>query len=149
MKRTLRFLGLSTLLLGVAVMAAEEGKLEGIKCPVSGQPVKAEHTVAYAKAEVYFCCPNCPKAFKENTAKFTEKANKQLVQTEQYVQKACPLAGRPVKVKAGENPEVGFCCENCLGKYNDASDEEKLKLVFAKAPFEKGFELKKKEESKE
>lgn len=126
---------------GLTANAADAPKLEGCKCPLSGKPALSEHHVAYKGANVYFCCPNCPKAF--DPAKHAVKANQQLFSTGQFDQTACPFSGQPVKVTADGKPAVGFCCENCLGKYNKADDAGKLELVFANTPFEKGFKLKK------
>ncbi|HWL10492.1 MAG TPA: hypothetical protein VNQ76_18955 [Planctomicrobium sp.] len=146
----MRYLLSVTALLGLlATVAVAENapKLDDIKCPVSGKAVVKDHSVKYLDGQVYFCCPNCPKAFSANTEKFTEKANQQLALTGQYVAKACPFTGRPIAVKAGEKEEIGFCCKNCLGKYNAASDGDKLKLVYGKGPFKKGFEKKEMESS--
>jgi len=129
-------------LLATVATAEQAPNLKDVKCPVSDKAAVAEHSVKYLEGRVYFCCPNCPKAFSANTEKFTEKANQQLVLTEQYVAKACPFTGRPIAERAGEKKEIGFCCKNCLGKYNAASDEEKLNLVYNKTAFEKGFEKK-------
>jgi len=141
MKSILSVAALFGLFAAVAV-ADSAPKLEGIKCVVSGQPASAEHSAKHLEGKVFFCCPNCPKGFAANPEKFTEKANQQLVLTQQYTAKACPLSGRPIAEKAGAKDEIGFCCKNCLGKYNAASDEDKLKMVYGKAAFEKGFEKK-------
>lgn len=146
MLRLTSTLALLTFFVGAAASAADTVKLDDVKCPVSGQAASAEHAVAYKEGKVYFCCPNCPKAFAANTEKFAAKANKQLVLTGQYVQKACPFAGRPVAEKTGSDPEIGFCCKNCLGKYNGMDDAAKLEAVFADAPFAKGFDLKGRDE---
>jgi YHS domain-containing protein len=66
----------------VTLTAAEEKKVEP-QCPVSGKAISKEFTVAYKGAKVYFCCPNCPKAFEKSPEKFVAKANHQLVQTGQ------------------------------------------------------------------
>lgn len=136
--------------LAVAVPAmaffADEPKLDDIKCPVSGAPVKADNKVEYKGASVFFCCDKCPTAFKENTEKFAEKANAQLVATGQAEQTACPLSGRPVddtKAATVSGASVAFCCGNCLGKIEGSEDAEKLTLCFSPAAFEKGFEVKK------
>ncbi|WP_437200955.1 hypothetical protein [Planctomicrobium sp. SH664] len=142
MPRFFSLAGLLGLMAAVSV-AADAAKLDDIKCPVSGKPVVSEHSAKYLDGKVYFCCPNCPKGFAANTEKFTEKANEQLVLTGQYVAKACPFSGKPIAETAGEKKEIGFCCKNCLSKYEKASKEERLKLVYGKAPFEKGFEKKK------
>jgi YHS domain-containing protein len=42
-------------------------------CPVSGKAIKAEHVVKHKGENVYFCCPNCPKAFSANPEKFVGK----------------------------------------------------------------------------
>lgn len=129
-----------------ALASAAEPKLEGVTCPVSGKPVVAEHSVDHNGGKVYFCCPNCPKAFAANPEKFAAKANHQLVATGQAEQKSCPLTGRPLndaqKVTVG-GVEVTFCCPNCKGKTASAPADKQIEMVFADAPFKKGFEVKK------
>ena len=71
-------------------LRAEE-KAKELKCPVSGQPAKAEHKVAFNGGDVTFCCPNCPKAFEKDSEKFAAKANLQLLQSEQIKQVKCPI----------------------------------------------------------
>ncbi|QDV33323.1 YHS domain-containing protein [Tautonia plasticadhaerens] len=144
-----------SLLVALAVVApalgfiqADEKDLEGVKCPVSGAPVKAAQKVDYKGGEVYFCCAKCPTAFTEDTEKFLEKANAQLTATKQAEQVCCPLSGRPVdETKAAKvaGAEVAFCCGNCLAKVEGAEDAEKLTLIFAAKPFEKAFKVKEKE----
>ena len=125
-----------------------ESKLKPV-CPLSGKAISKDHTVAYKDAEVYFCCPNCPGAFKANTAKFAPKANHQLVVTEQAKQVKCPISGQPVdqeKTTKVAKLDVAFCCGNCLAKANKVDGDDRVKLVFADAAFKKGFEVKKDEE---
>ena len=126
--------------------AEDKQDLSGIKCPVSGKDINPEATVDYRGGKVYLCCEGCPKAFAANTEKFAAKANCQLVATGQFVQKACPLTGKPAKddkiVEAG-GVKVAVCCPGCLGKANKADD--KVALLFADKVFEKGFEQKKAE----
>lgn len=132
-----------------AARAADEKKEVEVKCPVSGKPISKEHAVAYKEGEVYFCCPNCPKAFEKDTAKFATKANHQLVLTEQYEQAKCPLTGNklnPEQTVEVADVEVQFCCGNCKGKVAKAEGEEQINLVFADKAFDKGFQ--KKEEKK-
>jgi len=134
-----------------AARAADEGDKEKkveVKCPVSGKPIDKEQHVAYKDAKVYFCCPNCPKAFEKDTAKFATKANLQLVQTEQAVEKKCPLTGRPLnkeQMVSIEGVDVQFCCMNCKGKVAKMDKKEQLEAVFAEKPFDKAFEVKKEE----
>ncbi|RIK73797.1 MAG: hypothetical protein DCC68_24270 [Planctomycetota bacterium] len=133
-----------------ASLNAEDKKdpLAGITCPVSGKQVKADAAVDYKGAKVYMCCPNCPKAFAKDTAKFAAKANAQLVATGQAKQVKCPISGGPTKegteVKVGAT-EVAFCCNKCQGKVAKAKGDEQLGLVFSDAAFAKGFEVKKAE----
>lgn len=129
--------------------AAPEEKKEGkarkqeITCPVMGGKINPEISVDYKDGKIYFCCADCVGEFKEHTAKYAAKANAQLVSTKQYVQKACPLTGRPVA--EGKQSEVagiavGVCCGGCQSKINGAdNDDERLRLVFSDAAFEKGF----------
>ena len=104
-------------------LRAEE-KAKELKCPVSGQPAKAEHKVAFNGGEVEFCCPNCPKAFEKDPEKFAAKANLQLFQTDQIKQVKCPLTGRPMaadKIVEVEGTKVAVCCPGCLAKAKKAT----------------------------
>jgi YHS domain-containing protein len=143
-KHTLSFAAMLVAMIAAVVYA--EVKLEGVKCPLSGQPVKADKTVDYKGAKVYFCCENCPKSF--DAEKHGTKANAQLVQTGQAKQKACPLSGGKLddstKIKVGD-AEVAFCCNMCKGKVSKASADEALELVYSAKAFDKGFEIPKPE----
>jgi len=120
-----------------------------IKCPVSGAKADMTKTAAYKNGEVYFCCKNCLAAFKKDTTKHTVKANAQLVQTEQYEQKKCPMSGGPLKTESKiAGVMVKFCCKNCKKAADDAKGDDQLALVFSDKAFKKGF-AKKKEEDKE
>lgn len=127
------------MLLGTGSLRAAD--LSKAQCPVSGRAVKEGSSVDYKGKKVYFCCNNCPKAFKKDTEKFASKANQQLFSTGQATQVACPLSGKSkldakMVVKVGGVP-VTFCCGKCCGKVGKASPEEQLALVFAN--FSKGF----------
>ncbi len=132
-------------IVGGAVVGDESGEseLSKVMCPVSNKPVKESATADYRDATVYFCCPNCPKAFTKKPSKYAAKANLQLVQTKQFHQVACPISGQPVDSditsKVGQL-DVGMCCENCQGKVDKAEEDDKLALVFSDKAFEKGFE---------
>src|SRR5688500_17676620 len=139
------------MLLGLAVAAvavfatayaADEIKVEGIKCVVAKRDAKAENSVDYKGGKVFFCCMNCPKTFKADTAKFAAKANHQLVATKQAKQVACPFTGEAVdaatKIKV-EGAEVAFCCDMCKGKAEAA--EDKVTLIFAEKGFDKAFKV--------
>jgi len=123
--------------------AADEIKVEGIKCVVAGnKDAKAANSVDYKGGKVFFCCQNCPKAFKADTAKFAAKANHQLVATKQAKQVACPFTGEAVdaatKIKV-DGAEVGFCCDMCKGKAEASKD--KVNLIFSDKAFDKGFKV--------
>lgn len=111
-------------------------------CPVSGGPAKESNFVMYKTKKLYFCCPGCPKKFEADPAKFMAQVNSQLFATRQAVQVGCPVSGKPVNPDAtvafGEE-NVGFCCNGCKGKYEKASDEEKLAMLFGASS--KGFTL--------
>jgi YHS domain-containing protein len=142
----------SVLLLSFTVVLAEEVKLEGVKCLMNPKAAaKADKSVDYKGAKVYFCCDNCPKAFAKDTAKHAAKANMQLVMTKQATQEKCPISGMATKADKTakvNDVEVAFCCENCQGKVAKASAEEAVELVFSDKAFEKGFKVVKAEEKK-
>ena len=128
--------------------------LAGIKCVINGdKPASADSSVDYLDAKVYFCCDDCAAAFKADMDKTDSpvliKANHQLLLTGQYVQKACPLTGKPVAADKSVDVggvQVGLCCGGCVAKVTGAADlAAKANLCFVKASFEKGFELKKAE----
>ena len=132
----------AVLFAGVSV--AEEISLEGIKCPVSGKPAVEAGVADYNGGKVYFCCPNCPKAFAANTAKFAAKANLQLVQTGQAKQFQCPLKGKPAKDTHSvsvEGVEIGLCCPGCKKKASSLEGDDLVNLLFSDAAFKKGFKV--------
>ncbi|MEE2686434.1 MAG: hypothetical protein VYB09_08990 [Planctomycetota bacterium] len=142
MKRFIALIATVAFLSTASLYGAKEVKLDGIKCPVSGKAVKADHAVAYKGAKAYFCCPNCPKAFAGATAKFAAKANQQLFATGQAKAVACVFTKKPLNAaqKVSINgKDTTFCCGGCKGKV--AKAEDKITLVFADAAFAKGFKV--------
>jgi YHS domain-containing protein len=140
-------LGLAMLIAAKGFSAAEketEKKEFKATCPVSGKPATEDHVVTLKNGDkVYFCCDNCPKEFKADRKKYTIKVNRQLLETGQIVQVACPVTGKPINkddtVETG-NAKVSFCCEKCLAKYNEAADDDaKLKMLFSGAAMKRGF----------
>src|SRR6478735_7265922 len=65
----------------------------------------------------------------------------------------CPVSGKAAGedhvVELKNETKVCFCCDKCKGKYESASDEEKLKLLFSNAAMKKGFKSTKEKEKKE
>lgn len=132
-----------------SVYAAEEVKLDGVKCIVNAKAdAKADKSVDYKDGKVYFCCGNCPKAFEKDKAKFATKANAQLAATGQAKQAKCPISGQDVnkeKELTVGGAKVQFCCDNCKGKVEKASGDEQLELVFSDKAWDKaGFKVEKK-----
>jgi YHS domain-containing protein len=142
----------SAVLVGYAVSGADEkeGEKKEFKavCPVSGEAAKEDCFVEYKGGKVYFCCGDCPKAFKEKADKYATKANLQLYQTGQAKLVKCPIAGRALNtataIEVG-GTKVCFCCNNCKGKATAAKGAEQIELIFNDKAFAKGFEVAKKE----
>ena len=130
-------------LAAVTVYAADEIKLEGVKCVVAPRDAKAANAVDYKGGKVFFCCMNCPKAFKADTAKFAAKANHQLVATGQAKQSKCPLTGEDVDTATKitvNGAAICFCCDMCKGKAEKST--EQIELLFNDKAFEKaGFKV--------
>jgi YHS domain-containing protein len=109
-------------------------------CPVAGKACNPEKSADFAGGTVWFCCGTCAKAFAGDPTKFAAKAHQQMVSTGQLVQKGCPFSGGPVKAGtqlAIGDAEVGFCCNNCKGKVEKASPDERVTMVFGNV--DKGF----------
>lgn len=115
-------------------------------CPVSGSEAKKENASKYREGEAYFCCEKCKAAFDAEPAKYSSKANLQLVQTRQFRQTKCPVSGsklnkeQTIKVSG---VKVGFCCEKCKSSLETASKDDQLSKVFGDAVFTKSFAVKK------
>jgi YHS domain-containing protein len=126
--------------------AAKSDKKFEATCPVSGKPAAEDHVFERRNGslteKIYFCCDDCLKNYKEDRKKYATAVNRQLLETGQMVEVACPLTGKPLnkeaKAKTGAT-EVAFCCEKCLAKFNEASDEEKLKMAFGAKGMKAGF----------
>ncbi len=128
-------------ILGASLFAAEEIKLEGIKCIMNPKgAAMLEKSVDFKDGKVFFCCGNCPKAFtakvEAEDALVIAKANKQLVQTEQAVQAKCPFTGGPLKTELDvDGATVQFCCNNCLAKAKKLEGDEQLTKLFGDEAF--------------
>ncbi|MCA9123065.1 MAG: hypothetical protein H6822_01585 [Planctomycetaceae bacterium] len=140
--------------LAVTLYAADEIKLDGVKCIMNPKaPAKAEKSVDYKGGKVFFCCDNCPKGFAKKIEAgdklVAAKGNAQLVQTKQVKQTKCPFSGGPCKggtdvTVAGA--KVYFCCNNCQAKAEKMSGDDQLLAVLGDDAFEKaGFKIKDKE----
>lgn len=149
-----RFAVCASVVLGLALAtayAAEEVKLDGIKCVVADKKdAKADKSVDYKDGKVYFCCGGCPKAFKEDTKKFATKANHQLVATGQAKQGKCPFSGGDLNKDTEltlNGAKVQFCCNNCKGKVEKAEEAKRVEMVFNDDAWKKGeFKVEKKKD---
>lgn len=129
--------------------AAEEVKLDGIKCIVAAdKPAKADKSVDYKDGKVYFCCGGCPMKFAadmKDAKKFASKANAQLVATGQAKQAKCPFSGQDLNKDTEltvAGAKVQFCCNMCKGKVEKAKPEDQLEMVFSDKAYEKaGFKV--------
>jgi YHS domain-containing protein len=144
MKSRMFFAAVAVLALvaGNALRAADEKATKELKCPVSGKAVNPEAVVEFNGGKVAFCCNNCPKEFQKNTAKYTAKANHQLVQSGQLKQVACPITGKDVNPEANTEVagvKVGYCCMNCKGKVAKATEAEQLELAFGADAAKKAY----------
>lgn len=131
---------------------SEKGEAEfKAKCPVSGSDAKKEMASKYRDKDAYFCCEKCKAAFDAEPAKYSTKANFQLVQTKQFRQTNCPVSGgkaskeQTIKV---DGVKVGFCCEKCKGSLETASKDDQLTKIFGDAVFTKAFAVKKADSEK-
>lgn len=132
------------MLAGAAVVAEENAAidLKDVKCVVAPRDAKADKSAEYKEGQVFFCCDGCKGKFAKDSKKFATGANRQLVATKQYEQKACPLSGgdiNPEKTAEVAGVEVAFCCGDCQGKVAAAEGEEQVVLVFSEKAFEKAF----------
>jgi hypothetical protein len=145
MKSRFAVAGLAVLALVVANSLRAADEKPALKCPVSGQPTKADKTVDFNGGKVEFCCEKCPVAFKADTAKFAGKANLQLIQSGQLKQVKCPLTGRPMAADKSVDiagVKVAVCCGNCLAKATKVSGDEQINLLLSDTS--KGYEAVKK-----
>lgn len=123
--------------------AAAAVDLSRVKCVVDpGRKAVEKFAVDYRSGKVFFCCRGCQKSFQADPGKFSDSANFQLVASQQYVQKSCPLTGGDVDAAtsieiAGQS--VAMCCPQCKGDLAAATDSEKLEKLFNDEVFEKSF----------
>lgn len=136
-----------------ACLYAAEVQLKDIKCVMNPKgAATAENAVEYKGGKVFFCCENCPEAFKtkvKDTPLVAAKANAQLVATKQARQAACPFSGEATKdgteVKVNM-ASIQFCCENCQGKAKKLEGDEQILALFSDEAFKKaGFKVEKAE----
>jgi ribosomal protein L24E len=138
--------------LAVSSYAADEIKLDGVKCIMnSKKAANADKSTSYKDGKVFFCCGSCcanfVKKVKAGDKLVAAKGNAQLVATKQAKQTKCPFSGKPCKpgndVKVA-GATVHLCCKNCQAKANKMSDDDRLLAVLSDEAFKKAnFTVKK------
>lgn len=119
---------------------AEKVDISKVKCLISGAAAKEDKAADWKDGKVYFCCGNCLKKFNDDSKSFAAKANHQLIASGQVTQGACPFSGGALNKDASvefKGAKVGFCCNNCKGKAEKFTDDEKLDKLFGDAAYEK------------
>jgi YHS domain-containing protein len=145
MKYLLTFVAVAAVGL-VSVNSNQAGDKKGFsaKCPVSGKAAQEKSFVEFNGGKVYFCCDDCPKEFTANKAKYTVKANGQLVATKQAKQTVCPFTGMALNADTAtkiDDVTVCVCCEMCKAKVDNAPKAQLPGLFFSEKPFKKAFEV--------
>ena len=128
---------------GAFAFAEDKAAAPNLTCPVSGKAACSDASADFNGGKVKFCCEKCQKAFKDDSAKFTAKANHQLVQSGQLKQTACPMTGKPCDAAKSvdvNGVKVAFCCNGCKGKAEKASGDDLVNLIFKDTS--KGFAAK-------
>lgn len=134
---------------GFQPFKADDIDLSKARCPLMDDEVSAEYVADYNGGKVFFCCKRCVATFNADPKKYAAAANAQMVATGQFKQIACPFSGGALAadtaVKVG-GEEVSFCCKNCKAKVEGAADDaDRMKMVYGKEGFAKGFTMAKQE----
>ena len=119
---------------------AEKVDVSKVKCLISGAAAKEDKTADWKGGKVYFCCGNCQKKFTDDSKSFAAKANHQLIASGQVTQGACPFSGGELNKDASvefKGAKISFCCNNCKGKAEKMSDDDKVAKLFGDEAFEK------------
>ena len=119
---------------------AEKIDFAKVKCMVSGAAAKEAKTSEWKECNVYFCCDNCKGKFDADKKAMAAKANHQLIATGQVTQKACPFSGGELNKDATvefKGAKVSFCCNNCKGKAEKMSDDDKVANLFGEEAYGK------------
>jgi YHS domain-containing protein len=119
---------------------AEKIDIAKVKCLISGAAAKEDKAADWKDGKVYFCCGNCQKKFNDDSKAFAAKANHQLIATEQVTQGACPFSGGDLNKDTAiefKGAKISFCCNNCKGKAEKMSDDDKVEKLFGEAAYEK------------
>src|SRR5204863_1481232 len=89
----------------------------------------------YEEQKIGFCCDDCKGKFESDPKKYIGKVKefkKKKASVEEIsfdgdpINKVCPLSGKdvnPTKTVEYEGQKIGFCCDDCKGKFE--SDPKK------------------------
>lgn len=120
---------------------AGDGPINGM-CPIGKEPIVASAgTVEYRGRTIGICCPGCGEKFlgwdeqKKDRFVAAALAGREPGQpAAETVNIACPMTGRPVKASAiaeFRGKKIGFCGPGCFGTFQEASEEEKGRILLA------------------
>jgi YHS domain-containing protein len=140
----MKMLALTTLTICLA-FAANADQKAGLsdpinkKCPITGKDVNPTKTSEYEKQTIGFCCDDCKGKFESDPKKYIGKVKEFKKQKSSSVSencccceaadpinKKCPVTGKdvnPTKTSDYEKQTIGFCCDDCKGKFE--SDPKK------------------------
>jgi len=103
------------------------------KCPITGKDVNPTKTVEYEKQLIGFCCDDCkgkfesdPKKYIGKVKEFKKKKSAEEIAADDPINKKCPVTGKDIvsgKTSTYEGQLIGFCCQDCVGKFD--SDPKK------------------------
>src|SRR6185436_19966067 len=131
----MKMLALATLGICLAIAAADPINK---KCPVTGKDVNPTKTTEYEKNTIGFCCDDCKGKFETDPKKYVGKIpelkkKKSSVEdicccesaasaasADDPINKKCPVPGKdvnPTKTTEYEKHTIGFCCDDCKGKF--------------------------------
>jgi len=115
-------------------------------CPITGKDVNATKTVEYEKQLIGFCCDDCKGKFESDPKKYIGKvkefkkskkaADEEIAFAADPINKKCPVSGKDVnkeKTSDYEGQTIGFCCDDCKGKF----DKEPAKYIGKVKEFKK------------
>ena len=131
MKTYLLTLSLMALCSGAAFAAADDPINK--TCPLTGKDINPTKTVEYEKQLIGFCCDDCkgkfeadPKKYIGKVKEFKKKKSAEEISFDDPINKKCPITGKDIvsgKTSEYEKQLIGFCCQDCVGKFE--SDPKK------------------------
>lgn len=99
-------------------------------CPVMGGKIDSTIYADIQGQRIYFCCPGCVAAFKENSDKYFMKAAKERILFEN-IQTKCPVSGDPIDEDIFiyyEGRGIHFCSKGCISTFYSDPEKYLLKL---------------------